>query len=266
MVAAAKVLKIAASQIGYQDNTGARFWSVLKPAWTGQPWCATFQQWINQQAGLSWIPGDYYCPAIENAARRDGEWLGAQSGAVRPGDLVLFHFGYNEAVHIERVERVLANGYLQTIGGNTSSGNAGSQNNGRGVWRRLRHRSQARGFVRQHCTQGAGKPRVDVDGVWGQQTTRGLQRVLHTPVDGIISSQPDWGLPIYGLQTVRHPHGSQLVAALQRTVGTKDDGMLGEGTIRHLQRHLGTPRDGRISRPTSQMVIALQRAINTGKL
>lgn len=267
MTSAKSVLNIEASQIGYQDNSGARYWSVLKPGWTGQPWCATFQQWANKKAGAAWIPGDYYCPSIENEARRRGDWLdNSRVGSARPGDLILFHFGHPEAIHIERVERVLDNGYVQTIGGNTSNGNGGSQNNGRGVWRRIRHISQARGFVQQHLSQTAARStHLAVDGVWGQATTRQLQRVLNTPVDGIISSQPDWNFPIYGLQVVRHPQGSQLIRKLQIHIGAGSDGLMGPGTVKHIQAHLGTTQDGKISKPSSRMVIAMQKRLNDGK-
>lgn len=59
-----------------------------------------------------------------------------------PGDLLtLFNFA-----HVEMVERVAPEG-VYTIGGNTSSGNGGSQSNGGGVYRRLRSYSVIDGFA-----------------------------------------------------------------------------------------------------------------------
>ena len=43
------------------------------------------------------------------------------------------------------------------------------------------------------------------------------------------------------------------------------DGDFGRHTIAALQKYLGSPLDGFISKPKSQMVVALQRRLNTGK-
>src|SRR3546814_11429391 len=77
-------------------------------------------------------------------------------------------------------------------------------------------------------------------------TTRRLQRVLGTPVDGIISSQPvAWRDENPGLATgwrwVPNPLGSQAMTALQARLGFPDgprDGLVGPYTIRGLQRQL----------------------------
>lgn len=110
------------------------------------------------------------------------------------------------------------------------------------------------------------KAGLTVDGVWGEATTKALQRYLGTKADGVISSQGAYGFPIGGLQEVHNPKGSQCVAALQKLLGVKADGLLGPNTVKALQRHLHTTADGVISRPTSQMVVALQKALNAGRL
>lgn len=107
---------------------------------------------------------------------------------------------------------------------------------------------------------------LTVDGVWGKATTEALQRYLGTKADGVISSQGAYGFPIDGLQEVRNPKGSQCIAALQKILGVKADGLLGPATVKALQRRLRTPADGVISRPTSQLVVALQQALNAGHL
>ena len=109
------------------------------------------------------------------------------------------------------------------------------------------------------------KANLKIDGKWGTETTRALQKALGTIVDGIISSQPRNHVTeaLYG--GVTFSRGSSLViAALQKKIGAKVDGKLGPDTIRHLQRYLGTPVDGKISRPTSLVVKELQRRLNAG--
>lgn len=114
------------------------------------------------------------------------------------------------------------------------------------------------------------KPKANlvVDGYWGKQTTRALQRRFKTPVDGEI-----WG-QYKGNQAARAitggvkygpPYGSPVIKALQRHVGAKADGVLGPQTVRALQRHLKTPIDGEIWKP-STMVKEMQRRLNAGTL
>lgn len=111
---------------------------------------------------------------------------------------------------------------------------------------------------------------LDVDGKWGRGTTKALQRILGTPVDGEVSFQPvaykaeNPGL-LSGWKWTSKPRSSNVIEALQRKLGVDDDGRIGPNTIKALQRKLGTPVDGRVSNP-SVMVKALQRNLNAGKL
>lgn len=103
-----------------------------------------------------------------------------------------------------------------------------------------------------------------LDGEWGVAVTQALQRYFNTPVDGIISGQDNPAS--FAIWSVQHAHGgSQLVAKMQARMGITVDGYIGRQFIRRLQELLGTPVDGIISR-NSKMVIALQKALNDGKL
>jgi peptidoglycan hydrolase-like protein with peptidoglycan-binding domain len=111
---------------------------------------------------------------------------------------------------------------------------------------------------------------LKVDGYWGSATTRRLQQVLGTPVDGIVSSQNnDWERSNPGLTAgwdwSSNPNGSRMMSALQKRLGVNRDGLIGPNTIRGLQRHLGTPVDGVLS-AQSKAIMALQRRLNEGKL
>lgn len=97
-------------------------------------------------AGFPTQPWLRFCPWIEGRARSgEGGWSWHGIGDARPGDLVLY--GSRTADHVE----LYAGGGL-TYGGNTSSGSAGSQANGGGVFARRRNFSDpgfpARGVAR----------------------------------------------------------------------------------------------------------------------
>ena len=131
-------------------------------------------------------------------------------------------------------------------------------------------------------TGGAPKPKpskpkpskpsgpLDVDGKWGSGTTREIQKILGTPVDGDVSFQPtaykaeNPGL-LSGWKWTSSPRSSNVIEALQHKLGVSADGRIGPNTITALQRKLGTPADGKVSNP-SMMVEQLQENLNAGKL
>jgi murein L,D-transpeptidase YcbB/YkuD len=80
--------------------------------------------------------------------------------------------------------------------------------------------------------------------VIGEQTLlQDYNNIFNTPQDGVISKP------------------SMLIKAIQQKVGAKQDGYLGQDTIRKMQAHFGTIQDGVISKPSS-MVKAMQTALN----
>lgn len=110
-----------------------------------------------------------------------------------------------------------------------------------------------------------------VDGRWGSGTTRALQRVLGTTVDGVVSSQDStWRAQNPGLTTGwewlgnRGAKGSRVIAAAQRKLGVTDDGLIGPKTIKALQKRLGTRVDGVLD-DKSPCIKALQRRLNDGR-
>ncbi len=105
------------------------------------------------------------------------------------------------------------------------------------------------------------------DGMWGEKTTRRLQYLLGTQVDGVLSHQYKSAANenIYSAQFDKTMRGSLAVKAMQKRLGiANSDGLCGPETIRTLQRHYGTTADGVIS-PVSEVVKAMQRALNAGR-
>jgi hypothetical protein len=107
---------------------------------------------------------------------------------------------------------------------------------------------------------------LTVDGWWGRNTTRKLQEVLGTPVDGEVWHQwPGNKQPACtsGWIFDTSCKGSSVIRALQKKLGCDEDGILGTETIRKLQAHLGTPIDGRLDGP-STCIKEMQRRLNKG--
>ena len=118
----------------------------------------------------------------------------------------------------------------------------------------------------------SSKAKLSVTGKWDSATTKRLQQIFGTTVDGKISNQ--WA--VYkssnpGLtdgwcwETKPNGNGSQLIKAMQKWAGmpaNQQDGEWGPATCKAVQRMLGTIADGYVSSP-SQMVKALQNWANS---
>lgn len=259
------MLTTAASQIGYTESEGnvTKYWRDLiswgkaPSSYQGQPWCAAFVQWCFKKHGMWWSAQyPYYCPSIEASAKSHGMW----HSTPRAGDLALFGFGYNEAVHIGFVEKVIDAYTIQTIEGNTSSSSGGSQNNGGGVYRRRRSRSDVRGYARPsystavYSSTPTSLTKLAVDGYLGPNTVKALQRRCGVTADGVF--------------------GPNTAKALQRRLGVTADGDVGPGTVKALQRRVGATVDGvwpSIKRPSTAVPSAyssttarLQSKLNAG--
>lgn len=109
--------------------------------------------------------------------------------------------------------------------------------------------------------------KLAVDGDFGTGSTKALQRLAGTTVDGVISGQAETEKPYHHnlltCQYVGDAKGSQVIAWLQKKCGAKADGLFGPGSIKALQRKLGIKADGYFGPATAK---ALQKAINGGDL
>lgn len=120
----------------YQSSTGL--------GGTGWPWCAAFVTWVYETAGLVLCNAAGFASVwfMEQWARKTGRWKPRVYGYVAPaGSIVIFTFSHTGIVISG------GSGSDSTCEGNTSSGTAGSQSNGGGVYRRTRSHSIIKGYV-----------------------------------------------------------------------------------------------------------------------
>lgn len=129
----------------------------------GYAWCAAFQSELLFRAG--WLK---YKSAAVLGWRDWGTRAGVLVYTPQRGDLAFWvrGSGKSQKRHIEIVigteghptalhaSGKVPAGYVLTIGGNTSSGSSGSQEDGDGVFRRLRRVSDFSGFIRWWKVQG----------------------------------------------------------------------------------------------------------------
>ena len=148
-----QIIKTAAGEIGtkefpYGSNTvkyNTEYYN-SKVSGNNYPWCCVFVWWVFNTCGLSTLfyggKKTAYCPTVETHFKSIGRWY--TNG--KRGDLVLFDFnGEDKAGHIGIVECLNADGTYTVIEGNTS---ISSDDKGGCVMRRVRNKSQIRGFAR----------------------------------------------------------------------------------------------------------------------
>ena len=90
------------------------------------------------------------------------------------------------------------------------------------------------------------KEKLEVDGIWGQATTKASQEVLKTPVDGIVSNQsenqkqflPAASTSSWQFKPSSQASGSALISAIQKLVGANQDGVAGYQTVCAMQTFL----------------------------
>jgi hypothetical protein len=133
--ATARVLKVAQGQIGTRENppesNSVKYNKAYYKSDVRAPWCVVFQWWCFQKAGLSTavFPKANNVFAVRDWYRARGRF----NRTPKPGALVIYSFS-----HIGIVEKVLGDGRIQAIEGNTDA--RGSRTGGK-VMRKVRSRN-----------------------------------------------------------------------------------------------------------------------------
>lgn len=207
-------------------------------------WCMAFVSMVFDMAGeIDAIGGYSYNTDVTRSRMDEVDIADAQRG-----DVVLFDWDNDGRTdHVGIVEANLGGGWLQTIEGNTSPSNAGSQSAGNGVYRRQRCYGIAC-VLRPKWSDEADTVPTGTDSLndkwWGSATTRALQASMNLPASGWIDDQDEDNEDYFprsgtGWDWVSDPQdGSDTIAELQRRLDIEADGIAGPDTVEALQEHL----------------------------
>lgn len=235
--------------------------------------CSSLVIWALRQGGFDTGGATYTGNLSSNLTARGWKRLPPDLNTLQPGDILL-----NDTHHVCMVIR--GHGRNATIA-QASIDERGRASGGRGGDQTGRETNERNAYVYSHgwnCilrytgAHAAPKPsagKLAVDGYWGPDTTRSLQRHFGTPVDGVVSSQYAGNRSILKacsgcFEWVNNPQGSQLITKMQRALGVNADGILGPQTVNALERHYGVKPDGHLSAPSST-VMKMQEALNAGR-
>jgi hypothetical protein len=249
---AARVLDVARSQIGTVaardgSNPYGRAYGMDRVAY-----CAQFVWWCFREAGASHlIPKTAYTPTFASWFQQRGQ----APASPAPGDLVFYDFpdSLRRIQHVGLVEAVNANGTITTVEGNTTSGSAGSQDRGGGVWRRTRSTSAVKVWGRPAYT-GPAAPQAAPAG-FDPQRMATLSRGMG-PRDSRVMALQRW-LNAYDWQ----PHLPLITTDPAKGFGTY--GPATQGVIRSAQAQCGITgpdADGSVVGPRTKAAFAARGA------
>lgn len=274
MSVAEQVLARAASRIGYyapdDPNPGSeagRYWAARTgQQWLAGPsdsvwWCMLFVSMCLDECGqIDAIGGfSFNTDYTVNQVRKHPEAYFVSVYDARPGDVVIYNWDAGGTDHVGFVEKNLGGGTLQTIEGNTSSGDYGSQSAGNGVWRRVRNHSIA------YVIRPAYTDSEESSAPSGPADIRALQRAVRANPDNVAG--PNTRSRCYALAAASNWGGNTFpfgVAFTQSVVGTEQDGIWGpaseeahDDTVEAVQSAVGSEVDGIYGPDTNTRVNAL---------
>ena len=261
MSVAQQVLARAASRIGYyapdDPNPGSeagRYWAARTgQQWLAGPsdsvwWCMLFVSMCLDECGqIDAIGGfSFNTDYTVNQVRKHPDAYFVSVYDARPGDVVIYNWDGGGTDHVGFVEKNLGGGTLQTIEGNTSSGDYGSQSAGNGVWRRVRSHSIA--YVIRPAYSDSGETSAPS----GPVDIRALQRAVRANPDNVAG--PNTRSRCYALAAASNWGGNTFpfgIAFAQSVVGAEEDGYWGpaseeahDATVEAVQSAVGADVDG----------------------
>jgi hypothetical protein len=161
-----RLVDIALKEVGTLEaggnNCGPRIREYQSASWLAAgpwPWCAAFCCWIlrrwlrdtavQEALGLSpaavesWRCKDASAFGWEGWAKKHGLAVLPETAKAAPGDFVIFDFS-----HIGIVVAPRSGDYIETVEGNTNGRGDRDSESGDGVWRKRRHHSLVKCYLR----------------------------------------------------------------------------------------------------------------------
>lgn len=249
------VISIADGEIGYyapdDPEPGSKYgrWmaDVTGEDWLRGPstsiwWCMIFVSWVMNQANVKWdaMPSYNTNTTISRVRQGMGGYFVSCEEA-STGDVVIFDWGGDgDTDHVGIIEENFGN-YIQTIEGNTSGSDWGSQSAGNGVHRRTRSWDSVACVIRPpYDFEPSSSSSLEIDGVGGPLTIHKWQLQIGTYADGVISGQTaECEDHLGNIVSVEYDgEGSQLVEAIQSKIGIVADGYFGPDTASAIQQWL----------------------------
>jgi hypothetical protein len=259
---AADVLRIAGAEVGYVE--GPNNWSRYAVGGAqNQPWCGSFVDWVLRHAGVRGEPSSVWTPSGLQGHRQRGTAID-RNGPVRPGDVVYFDWQGRTATqgvdHVGIVTGVRQDGRVETIEGNTSPTDQGSQSNGGGVYRRVRPRSVIAGFGRPRydSTPAPAPPPTNPDQVAAFRRYAAAVNIRDLTKAGTLR-QGDRGAGVLALQR------SLNLAAAKSLAEDASYGPSTASAVRDLQRLFKLAQDGVVGPQTKGALIFLLGRIERGE-
>lgn len=155
-----KVLEVAEKELGTMEQPP--FSNKIKyNRWfygsdLGVYWCANFISWVISHATGQNVKFEN-CETWQNFHKKHNTFIAPHDTHYKPerGDIVFLAFSENDIkigspAHVGIIKEINKDGSFTTIEGNTSSGVNGSQDNGGGVFERVRYLHNVTGFGRHN--------------------------------------------------------------------------------------------------------------------
>lgn len=244
-----RVLATAAAEIGYSrwkdDKRGTKYARETQPVfWPKDLWllangisfCDIFVTWVFWKAlGEDFVASG----ALPAGASYNTDYRASKGGRVSkseaaPGDVLVFDWNWAtpSTNHVGILEKRLSGDRFQTIEGNTSVSNVGSQGNGGRVARRIRRHSQVRYVIRPDWRKAGGTTAsvAATKQPWNSSAT--INALSKAEVKEIQQQLADLGYDLgsYGVDGSYGKDTYNAVRAFQEKTGLTVDGVAGPKT------------------------------------
>ena len=212
----------------------------------GETDCSALVIWALKQGGFDTGSATYTGNLSANLTSRGWRRIAPDLGILQPGDILL-----NDTHHVCMVisghgrNAIIAQASIDERG-RATGGRAGDQTG---------YETNERRAYQYHPDQSSSG-------------SLGLQGILGTTADGIVSSQEVQNRGILkactgGWQWVKHPEGSQLITKMQKIMKLDPDGIAGIDFVHGLEKRYGFEPDKGLDYP-SNTIKKMQQAINKG--